>query len=75
VITEFPAHQSDFHHAKPVYETLPGWRKPLDDGLPGPARDYVEFVGSALGLEVTMIGTGADREHVITPDQPAYSRS
>jgi adenylosuccinate synthase len=75
VITEFPAHQSDFHHAKPVYETLPGWRKPLDDGLPGPAHDYVEFVGSALGLEVTMIGTGADRERVITPDQPAYSRS
>jgi adenylosuccinate synthase len=74
-IAEFPAHQSDFHHARPVYETLPGWREPLDDGLPGAARDYVEFVGSALELEVTMIGTGADRERVITPDQPAYSRS
>ena len=72
---EFPAHQSDFHHASPVYDTLPGWREPLDDGLPGAARDYVEFVGGALGLEVTMIGTGADRERVITPDQPAYSRS
>jgi adenylosuccinate synthase len=72
---EFPAHQSDFHHASPVYDTLPGWREPLDDGLPGAARDYVEFVGHALGLEVTMIGTGADRERVITPDQPAYSRS
>jgi adenylosuccinate synthase len=74
-ITEFPAHQSDFHHARPVYETLPGWREPLDDGLPGAARDYVEFVGGALELEVTMIGTGADRERIITPDQPAYSRS
>jgi adenylosuccinate synthase len=74
-ITEFPAHQSDFHHARPVYETLPGWRQPLDDGLPGAARDYVEFVGGALELEVTMIGTGADRERIITPDQPAYSRS
>jgi adenylosuccinate synthase len=72
---EFPAHQSDFHHASPVYDTLPGWREPLDDGLPGAARDYVEFVGGALGIEVTMIGTGADRERVITPDQPAYSRS
>ncbi len=72
---EFPAHQSDFHHASPVYDTLPGWREPLDDGLPGTARDYVEFVGGALGIEVTMIGTGADRERVITPDQPAYSRS
>jgi len=72
---EFPAHQSDFHHARPVYETLPGWREPLDDGLPAAARGYVEFVESALELEVSMIGTGADRESVITRDQPAYSRS
>src|SRR5881296_1101991 len=26
---EFPAHQSDFHHCRPVYETLPGWQEPL----------------------------------------------
>ena len=72
---EFPAHQSDFHHARPVYETLPGWREPLDEGLPPAARSYVQFVESALELEVSMIGTGADRERVITRDQPAYSRS
>ena len=28
---ELPAHQSDFHHARPVYETLAGWVEPLDD--------------------------------------------
>jgi adenylosuccinate synthase len=72
---EFPAHQSDFHHARPVYETLTGWREPLDDRLPAAARSYVDFVESALELEVSMIGTGADRESVITRDQPAYSRS
>ena len=27
---DFPAHQSDFHAAQPVYETLPGWDEPLD---------------------------------------------
>jgi adenylosuccinate synthase len=64
---EFPAHQSDFHHARPVYETLPGWREPLDDDLPASARRYVDFVEDAVGLEVTMIGTGADRERVVTP--------
>ena len=68
---EFPAHQSDFHHAQPVYETLPGWRQPLDgvadlDELPAAARRYVEFVEGALELEVSMIGTGAERERVIT---------
>ena len=39
-----------------------------------PHGDVVEFVESALELEVSMIGTGADRESVITRDQPAYSK-
>jgi adenylosuccinate synthase len=68
---EFPAHQSDFHHARPVYETLDGWRDPLDGveelaALPAHARRYVEYVEAALDLEVSMIGTGAERERVIT---------
>ena len=27
---DFPAHQSDFHHCRPVWETLPGWEQELD---------------------------------------------
>ena len=72
---EFPAHQSDFHHAQPVYETLPGWQEPLDGSLPPAAQRYVEFVEDGLELDVIMVGTGADRESVITRDQPVYSRS
>jgi adenylosuccinate synthase len=69
---ELPAHQSDFHHARPVYDTLPGWAEPLDrvdalEDLPGPARRYVDFVERAVGVEVTMIGTGAERERILTP--------
>src|ERR671934_1210667 len=64
---EFPAHQSDFHHARPVYETLPGWGEPIEDGLPEAARRYVDFVERALDLEVSMIGIGADRARVLTP--------
>jgi len=67
---EFPAHQSDFHHAEPVYEVLPGWREPLDgvaalDGLPAAARRYVAFAEEALDVEVTLVGTGAERERVL----------
>jgi adenylosuccinate synthase len=73
---EFPAHQSDFHHARPVYETLPGWREPLAEELPPSAQRYVDFVEEAIGVPVTMIGTGAERERIVTPPgQPAYSRS
>ncbi len=69
---DFPAHQSDFHAAQPVYETLPGWEEPLSrcatmGDLPTAARRYVQFVEEELGVEVTLVGTGADREHVLTP--------
>jgi adenylosuccinate synthase len=54
-----------------VYETLAGWHEPLDDctsvdDLPAAARRYVEFVESALDVEVTLIGTGAERTSVLT---------
>jgi adenylosuccinate synthase len=63
---EFPAHQTDFHHAEPVYETLPGWGEPLDGDLPEAARAYVEFVERGLDLEISLVGTGAERERVLT---------
>jgi len=67
---EFPAHQSDFHKAEPVYETLPGWQERLDGvadraQLPENARRYVEYVERGIGIEVGIIGTGAERERVL----------
>jgi adenylosuccinate synthase len=68
---DFPAHQSDFHAAKPIFETLAGWSEPLDDctsvdDLPDAARRYVEFVERELDVGVTLIGTGAERASVLT---------
>jgi adenylosuccinate synthase len=63
---DFPAHQSDFHHCRPVFETLPGWGVELDSReLPAAARGYVSFVERALGVPVRLVGTGAAREHVL----------
>ncbi len=63
---DFPAHQSDFHHCRPVFETLPGWAEPLgEELLPDAARRYVEFVERELDVEVAWVGTGAERERVL----------
>jgi adenylosuccinate synthase len=67
----FPAHQSDFHHAEPVWEVMPGWREPLDEAstvgeLPEAARRYVEFVSQALEIPVELVGVGAARERVLS---------
>jgi adenylosuccinate synthase len=69
---DFPAHQSDFHHCRPVYEMSAGWEEPLDEitelgALPENARRYVEFVERELDVPVSLIGTGADRERVLAP--------
>ncbi len=66
---DFPAHQSDFHHCAPVFETLPGWACALDgDALPPAARAYVDAVAAALDVPVTLVGTGAAREAVLALD-------
>src|SRR3954469_9179410 len=66
----FPAHQSDFHHARPVWQVLSGWEAPLDgassrQGLPDAARGYVEFVERELDVPVELVGVGAARERVL----------
>jgi adenylosuccinate synthase len=66
----FPAHQSDFHHAEPVWETLVGWHEPLDnastlDELPDAANRYVAFVSQALDVPIELVGVGAARERVL----------
>jgi adenylosuccinate synthase len=67
---EFPAHQSDFHHAEAVFDVLPGWREPLDDAsslddLPDAARAYGEYVSRSLGVPIELVGVGASRDRVL----------
>ncbi len=62
---EFPAHQSDFHHCRPVFEVLPGWGTEIEEELPPAALDYVEFVGRSLDVPVRLVGTGPARERVL----------
>lgn len=69
--SDFPAHQSDFHSAEPVFVTVPGWQAPLDgcssiDDLPAAARGYVDLVEHELGIEISLVGTGADRAQVLS---------
>jgi adenylosuccinate synthase len=63
---DFPAHQSDFHRCRPVFESLAGWNEELGGPeLPEAARRYVEFVERELEVPVEMVGTGAERARVV----------
>jgi len=68
--TTVPEHQSVFYHAKPVYETLPGWKCDISDvrdfyKLPREAKDYIDFLEQLSGVRVSLIAVGPDREQTI----------
>jgi len=70
VLDEFPLRQTDFHHAKPVLDELPGWRDDLRDceswaDLPETARDYIQFIATFTKTRVKFIAVGPGREETI----------
>ncbi|GAA1924561.1 adenylosuccinate synthase [Streptantibioticus ferralitis] len=69
-VEELPYSQSDFHHAKPVYETLPGWSEDISkaksfDELPKNARAYVKALEEMSGAPISAIGVGPGRDETI----------
>ncbi|MBI5161837.1 MAG: adenylosuccinate synthase [Micrococcales bacterium] len=69
-VDEVPASQSDFHHAVPIYEELPGWEDDISgvrsfDELPMAAQDYVLAVEELSGARISAIGVGAGREAIV----------
>ncbi|MDV3221837.1 adenylosuccinate synthase [Intrasporangium sp.] len=79
---EMPVNQSDFHHAKPIYEELPGWWEDITqcrtfDALPENAQRYVLRVEELIGARVSAIGVGPGRDEIIErhPLNPKESRA
>ncbi|MCT1829544.1 adenylosuccinate synthase [Brevibacterium luteolum] len=67
---EMPASQSDFHHAKPIFETFPGWEEDISvarsfEELPENAQNYVLALERLSGCRISVIGVGPDREQSI----------
>ncbi|GGO63724.1 adenylosuccinate synthetase [Microbacterium nanhaiense] len=69
-IDEVPVNQSDFHHAKPIYENYPGWSEDITgartfEELPQTAQDYILKLEEMSGTRISVIGVGPGRDQVI----------
>ena len=72
ITTEFPT-TAQLEKAKPVFETLPGWKCDIRgikkyDELPAACRNYIEFIEERIGFPITMISNGPGREDIIYRD-------
>ena len=69
VINDFP-HPSCLDQCQPVFETLNGWPDNLRavrhyQRLPHEARDYIDYLESALGHRIDFISVGPHRDDMI----------
>ena len=67
---EMPVNQSDFHHAKPIYEEFDGWTEDITgartfEELPVNAQKYIRALESMSGARMSAIGVGPEREQVV----------
>ena len=67
---EMPVSQSDFHHAKPIYETFAGWSEDITgckkfEDLPKTAQDSVLAIEKMSGARISAIGVGPARDAII----------
>jgi len=67
---EIPMTQTDFHHATPVYEELPGWTEDISgcktfEDLPKNAQSYVKALEEMSGAPISAIGVGPERNATI----------
>ena len=69
ITTEFPTPRI-LEKAKPVLETLPGWKCDISgirkyEELPENCRKYIEFIEEHLGFPITMVSNGPRRDDII----------
>jgi adenylosuccinate synthase len=69
-VSEMPMTQTDFHHAKPVYEFFDGWNEDISgarslEDLPKNAQRYVAALEELSGARMSAIGVGPGREETV----------
>ena len=69
-VDNMPMTQTDFHHAKPVYEVLPGWKSDISacrtfEELPVNAQAYIRRLEELSGAPFWGVGVGPGREESI----------
>ena len=69
-VDEMPMTQTEFHHAKPIYEYFDGWMSDISgarsfDDLPKNAQIYVRALEELSGAPFWAVGVGPSREQTV----------
>jgi len=65
---EMPASLTKIRKAKPIYKTFPGWKVSeigTYESLPAELKNYLEFIEKEIGVKISIVSLGAQREKTI----------
>jgi adenylosuccinate synthase len=70
-LSEFPDSIDELNRVKPVYEEVPGWQSETTDikqydKLPAKAKDYLTRLSELVGVPISMVSVGPDRNQTIS---------
>ncbi|ETS03829.1 Adenylosuccinate synthetase [Trichoderma reesei RUT C-30] len=70
-LESYPASLDILDRAEVVYHEMPGWNTPTTNAktfedLPKEAQDYILYIEKFVGVKIKWIGTGPDRDAMIT---------
>jgi adenylosuccinate synthase len=68
--SRFPSHVDDLRRAKPMYETLPGWKVEVTAcrsyaDLPANAKAYLGRISELVERPIGMVSVGPERDQTI----------
>ena len=74
---DLPSSAQQFARCKPIYETLPGWKKSTEncrslEDLPQEALDYLEFLAKLTEAPIAIVSLGASRDQTIIVEDPIH---
>lgn len=69
----FPSEGHTLEKVTPLYETMPGWEADIRtadrfEELPETTQEYLQYIASTVGVDISMISTGPKREQTISGD-------
>ncbi|KKO99980.1 adenylosuccinate synthetase [Trichoderma harzianum] len=70
-LDSYPASLDVLDRAKVIYHEMPGWNQSTTnvktfEELPKEAQDYILYIENFVGVKIKWVGTGPDREAMIT---------
>ncbi|MBD1850255.1 adenylosuccinate synthase [Leptolyngbya sp. FACHB-711] len=74
---DLPTNARQFARCRPVYETLPGWKRSTSDcrtldDLPPQALDYLKFLAELMEVPIAIVSLGASRDQTIIVEDPIH---